>query len=182
MTVKRVTKVSSLPIMSYKDEDGVRCWSNDMVNRTVILSMRDVELWESYCEFDEGVRYALAWDAEPNTCDSASLVEELYKTRKEAKRNKQKSKAQALKLLLNSIYGRTIMKAPRHTTELLKLTETEHLDRLSICYNRLVMSLKLSGADADGRSTYLLKQTKPEHDYQNTAHWGALILSWSKVM
>ncbi len=57
------------------------------------------------------------------------------------------------------------------------------LDRPSVCYNRLDICLRISGAaDSDNRSIYMLRLSKGEGEFQNTAYWGSIILSTSKAL
>jgi len=96
VTVVKVHRKSSLPIMSYRNEENIRTWSNDMEGRTVVLNSVDVKLWREYCVFSDNVRFSLVWTQENDSSSSAELVEGLYKRRKEAKANGEKAKSAAI--------------------------------------------------------------------------------------
>lgn len=182
VTVDRVTRhSSSLPVMSFKDDNGTRQWRTPAPDSSFIINNVDCELWMSEgVVFKDKVRWALTWD-ERVSFDSASMIERLYEERKRCKRT---ARGNCIKLLLNSIYGRTIMKPPESTCEILTATSTEIYRRLSKSYQTLIQCLKIGRSHSleSGEEvfTWFIKRATGEHTYQNLCHFGSLILSESK--
>ena len=180
LRVRESTRTSSLPVMSYKDDQNTRRWQTPS-SGTFILNNVDAGLWMSEgITFEDEAKWCLTW-SDKVPFDSGEMIESLYEERKLVKKT---ARGNCIKLLLNSIYGRTIMKPPESSVEILTCTQSELYKRLAKTYQTLIQCLKIgrcSVTDAgEGVYTYFVKRGCSEEAYQNLCHWGALILSESK--
>lgn len=181
LCVQKSTRTSSLPVMSYKDEQNTRRWQTPSSGTTFILNNIDAALWmEEGIVFKDECKWCLTWsDRVP--FDSGEMIESLYEERKLVKKT---ARGNCIKLLLNSIYGRTIMKPPESSVEILTCTRTQLHKRLAKSYQTLIQCLKIGRCSVTQKGesvfTFFIKRACSEEAYQNLSHWGALILSESK--
>jgi len=169
--VTEVNKKLDFPIMSYRNDDGVRVWSNDMVGKTLYVdkvTLEDLiefhkikfELLKGYC-FNDGHNNNINY-----------VIRYLFDERSKAK--KVKNPVQEIyKLLTNSCYGRSLLKPIDIESKVIK----EDILEDYVCYN--FSSIK-SYIKLNDCNKYIVKQNKNIVDHFNRVQVGTEILSMSK--
>ncbi len=125
----KITKIGEkldFPMISYKDDDtGNRNWSNDIVNKTITIGKIGLEDLIEFHKIEYELVDGIYYDEGLNTKIS-SLIKDLYVARNTAKKNGNVALSDTIKLLMNSIYGKSIMK-PRTTKKFIK-NKTDFFD------------------------------------------------------
>ena len=160
------------PLMNYKDEKGTKIWSNDMVGRNIFVDktkLEDlIEFQKVEYKFIRGYYYDEGRNAKVN-----EIIKHLFEERKRQKRLKNPIQ-NVYKLLMNSSYGKTMMKPITSDT---KYVKKENLNRFLKKYFEFVkepFTLLPNG------QYYKIKVIKTINKHYNTAHCGCEILSMSK--
>ena len=169
--INKVGKKRQFPLLSFKNEEGVRDWTNDMVGKTMIMNkysledaieFQDIEftLLSGYY-FNEGRQYNIQ-----------KTIKYLFKQRREFKDIE--SPIQIIfKDIMNSGYGKSIMKEIE--TENRFFNSFEDLNNfLSKNYNYV------DEWNNYGDGKYKVKKLKTFNQHFNLAHVGSEILSMSK--
>ena len=158
-------------LMSYKNEDGIRIFSNDMVGKKIIVDKITLEDMIQFQNVSFNVIRGYYFNEGFNT-----KVNETIKYLFEARIQKKKEKNPAemiYKLIMNSSYGKSIMKAIE--------TETIHFDNkeiFGVYFSRNYNSCTTITKYGDGK--YKVKVVKPLTDHKNICQVGTMILAWSK--
>lgn len=168
------------------DEDGTllksRSWACPTVGSLLELTSVDIRTYErNGIYFEDVVPYALCYNSGKVAFDSASLIRKLFEKRREAKRSKKKALANCLKLLMNSVYGKTIQRENDTSVTIFKGSFTDMIERVSKYYNRLEFVLKIQSS-ADGKNVYYIRKHEPTRCYSSLCHFGCLLLSVSKAL
>jgi len=187
--VKEIFHRSALPVSSTLsevfDEDGKllksRSWGCPTVGSLMELTSVDIRTYErNGIYFEDVVPYALGYNSGKVEFDSAALIRKLFDKRREAKRSKKKALANGLKLLMNSVYGKTIQRENDTSVTIYRGSFDEMIQRVSKYYNRLEFVLKIQSS-ADGKANvYYIRKHEPTRHYSSLCHFGCLLLSVSK--
>ena len=105
-------KSFDFPLLSYKDENGIRCWSNDidkLNNHGVYLGRFALEDAVNFGNMEFEIEQGYYFDEGRNNI-LPKLTNYLYEERKNLKKDNNKAE-QIYKLILNSIFGKTALKA-----------------------------------------------------------------------
>ena len=170
ITITKVGINRKFPLMSYITDKGIRLWTNDMVGRTIWVdkfALEDLIEFQKV-EFDiiKGYYYN-----EGRNYQIGETIEHLFNTRK-TKKDEDNAIEQVYKLLMNSAYGRTLLKPFEEEKVYVKAKQEErHLVRH---YDSIVHSQKLHD------DSFEITQIKPIVNHYNLAHIGCEVLSMSK--
>lgn len=170
ITIRKVGRNRKFPLMSYITDDGIRLWTNEMVGRKMwvdkfaledLIEFQDVEfVVDRGYYYDEGRNYEIG-----------ETIEHLFNTRLEMKQ-KDNAIEQVYKLLMNSAYGRTLLKP--FEDEKVYVSEKNHDKHLVRHYDSVKHIERLHD------NSYEITQQKPIIDHYNLAHIGCEVLSMSK--
>jgi len=171
------------PLMSYIKKDGVRVFSNEFdetnnvvyVNKIMLedliefhnVKSKHFEILDGYY-FDEG------------RCSKiGEIISSVFNLRQEFK-SKENPIENLYKLIMNSAYGKTIMKANDTEIKFINGKDKEDAkdklhDYIYKNYNNILESEKLPDCNK-----YIVKTRKPIHDHFNLCHIGSEILAMSK--
>lgn len=160
----------SFPLMSFKNQEGIRMFSNDMVGKTIRVDKYSLEDLIKFHEitFDviRGYYFNEGFNTRINT-----VIEFLFNER--ANKKKQGNPIQEVyKLIMNSGYGKSIMKPIDSETNIFDDVK-QFKTYLSRNYN-FVKEFTYFGDKVK------VKSIKPINDHYNIAHVGSMILSMSK--
>jgi hypothetical protein len=168
--VNEVNKKYKFPLMSNKDDDGIRVFSNQMIGQTLFVDKNTLEDLIEFHEikftiirgyyYDEGRNYKLK-----------DTIRYLFDKRKEQKSLKNPIE-QVYKLLMNSAYGKTLLKPFEYKIEYKNSKEID--DYVSKYYNYIAEYEELPN------KTYRVKVVEPINKHFNMVHIGVEILSMSK--
>ena len=170
--INKVGKNRSFPLMSYKDEEGLRQWTNDMEGKTVIIDKTTYEDWVEFqhvqMEFIRGYQWNEGFNR--GICE---VIGELYSKRRELKKAGEPIQ-ELYKLLMNSSYGKSILKPIDKDMKWFK--NREALDRyIGANFDMVEEAYQLNGSEK-----WIAKVSKPIVDHFNNTPCGVSILSMSK--
>jgi hypothetical protein len=162
--IKKVNIKRDFSLMSYKDKNGVRNWSNDMENKTIYvdkITLQDlIEYQDIEYEIIRGYYYNSGFN---NKINEVMLY--LHNKRKDLK--KEGNKAELIfKLISNSAYGQNLIK-PKETFTRIFDKEKEYKIFLSRNYNWIKQVIKLEN---NKYKVYILKSL---NDSFNRCHIGS---------
>lgn len=182
----RITKVGKkyhIPCMSYVDKkSGLRNWTNNMVGKIAYVDKTTLQDWINFqqIEFDLLAGYYYNNGRNPKIRE---VIKRIFDLRLQKK--KEKNPIQVVyKLIMNSAYGKTILK-PITTEEKVIKGETEKNKFLDRNYARIIEFHKVYDNRADPHSfsrkpKYIFKLQKDIIEHFNNAPVGIECLSMSK--
>lgn len=174
ITVKitNVGKPREFPLVSVRNEMNGRHFTNKLVGKEVVF---DKIQWEDAQEFQkiEGdILCGVYFNSGGNT-RIRSVMQFLYEERQKLKRARNDAGQQICKLVMNSAYGRMIMK-PIDTMNVFKENEQQILT-YATKYN-----LTTRGVYYYRKDLAMIERIKSIYDHYSMPHLGAGVLSWSK--
>lgn len=170
--IKKVKKKYPFPLMSYKDEKtGVRNYTNDMVGKHIFVDKIQLE---DLIEF-QGVEFDIIqgyYFNEGHNDKIKKVIKFLFDER--LKKKKEKNPIQVVyKLIMNSSYGKSIIKPEKENTKL-KNSEEDFIKCIEYNYSIFKMGIKITD------NLYIIKEDKSVEDHFNFPQVGCEILSTSK--
>jgi len=161
----------SFPLQSYL-EDNRRNFSNEMVGKTIFIDKISLQDFIKYQGATVKIIKGYYYD-EGRNVESSKLIQKLYEERK--KKKKEKNEIQSVyKLIMNSSYGRTIMKPI--TTEL-KFIHGDDIKRNNYIVKNHNFIKEITEI---GHQKTMFKVIKPLNTHFSAPHIGVEILSMSK--
>lgn len=125
--ITKVNKTQQIPFISYKDKEGISQYTNEVPKEPVVI---DSITLEDYIKF-HAIEYQLIdgvyWDGQVNR-KMGEVINTLFEFRLKAKDEKKDALQLILKLMLNSAYGKTVMKKTNTRTKIIK-TNDNRLDQ-----------------------------------------------------
>lgn len=193
INLKKVNKHLDFPTISYIDRKGVRIFSNNMIETYTNKKGEIIEIdhrkniiidkiaFEDLLEFHEVTNndYKIIkgyYFNEGRNNKIGETIRYIFDKRNELKANK--NPAQVLyKLMMNSAYGKTIMKS--QDTQTIYIQGKEEVKKYILKnYQHINQAVfKLVNTEKD---IYIVKKKKPIDDHYNMCHIGSEILSMSK--
>jgi len=172
--IKKVGKHLSFPLMSYKNEDSVRIFSNDMVGKNLYVCKFDLEDLIKYhkIEFDiiDGYYYN-----EGRNDKLKEVIDFVFNERLKMKKVKNPLE-QIYKLIMNSSYGKTLQKA---IDENLVFKTSDEIDKyVDKNYNFIQKYEKIN--DDGNIDRYAITTIKGIEDHYNNCACGVEVLAMSK--
>jgi hypothetical protein len=173
ITIKSVGIERKFPLMSYKNENGVRIFSNDMIGRTVRV---DKYTLEDIIKF-QGITFDVVrgyYFNEGFNTKVRDVITTIFNKRLEAKKVKNPIEM-VYKLIMNSGYGKSIMKPVETESRFFDTYESEDKFNvfLSRNYNWITSFVKFG-------NKIKVNTVKTLIDHFNIAQVGVCILSNSK--
>ena len=174
INITRITCKNNVPYrfgqLFSRNAEGSKIFNNEPVNDFYIDKVAFQDLMEFY-DFDFEIIRGYYFDQGFNNKIN-ELIETLFKLR--LKYKKEKNPLQnTIKLLLNSIYGKSILKAMTKETKCIKRDKLENY--LIRNYNYITEVV-----DEPSLNNVFIKKIKPINNHFNLPHFGASVLSWSK--
>ena len=152
------------------NENGSKIFSNEPVDSFYLDKRALMDLMEFYdVEFEvlRGYSFNEGFNSRIN-----ELISRLFELRKQYKAQGNPLQS-TIKLLLNSIYGKSILKPTR--TEI-KVVPKKDLDRYLFRYYNYIEEV----SENRGIENVFIKKIKPVNKHFNLPQFGASVLSWSK--
>lgn len=196
----------AFPILSIIDENGIRKYTNDVIGKIFKVNKYKLENAIEFQKIDfeiiDGYFYNEGRSKNLNK-EVKNLYDKREKMKKEIKRlekiindltnnsdeiltndknykklSKIKIESNLLKLLMNSVYGKTIMKPIETETKIFN-TEDKFKTYMSRNYHLIKIGYKLKVKNSD-KYKYIVKVNKPINNHFTYPHIGSEILSYSK--
>lgn len=191
LTIKitKVNKKCNVPLITTYREDGRLLYSNNVPNEETTVDKYTLEDYIEHHKIEFDIIKGVKWD-EGSTSVIGPLIEKLYDDRHKAKATGKYGHLEAnkpmnttLKLMLNSIYGKNMLKASKDKlvfhnenkwNKKLRKMEFTPIDNY-ICsnYSRIISSREFRP------NQYEIKERCSDDSF-NQAHIGCMILSMSK--
>lgn len=169
--ITEVNKQYNFPLMNKKNEEGIREWTNDMVNETFYCDKTTLEELIKYHKikfqiirgyyFNEGRNYKLK-----------TTIQHLFNTRLKAKAEKNPIE-KIYKLIMNSCYGKTLLKPFDTKTEY--ISHSKYKDYISKNYNWIKDTEYI-----EEKNEWKITSFNPINNHYNMVHCGVEVLSTSK--
>lgn len=157
------------PLMSLKNEDGIRIFSNDMVGKELYVDKTTLEDYIEYQDIKFRVLQGYYFNEGRNPKIKDTILH-LFNGRLQKK--KEKNPAQVVyKQILNSAYGKTILKPIDEEVKI--INDDDFGDYLTTKYNEMKVGTII------GDKVYI-KEYKPINIHYNACHLGVETLSMSK--
>ena len=167
--ITKVGKLRQFPLMSKYNDNGVRMFTNDMVNEIVYIDKTALEDAINFQLIDFEIIDGYYFDQGRNDKINET-IRHLYNLRKKLKTEKNPAE-QLIKLLMNSMYGKTILKPIEVDTVV--VPEWRFEKYISYNYNFIQSCIKV-------HDKYYVKKIKSIINHYNYCHCGVEILSMSK--
>lgn len=169
--ITKVSKNLPFPVMSFKNKQKIRNWTNNMVGEIVIVNKISLE---DLVEF-QGVEYKILkgyYFDEGRNYTIGKVITTLFNERLKYKKM-QNPIQEIYKLIMNSGYGKTIMKEIK--SDIRNFDNRESFERyLSKNYNYIESYIEY------GQGKYKVEIIKSINQHFNIAHVGSEILSYAK--
>ena len=170
--INKLTRKCTVPHVGVKNKDGVLKYSNDIIGQEIYIDRYALEDLEKYQQVEYQVIEGIYWDGGYNT-RIGDLANELHNERCKFK-STNPALGNVLKLLMNSIYGKTIMKKSQERTVFISAKQVED----GYLYNNFGV-LKEYEQITSNRYKVVLQDFD---DSYSLNHVGSAILSTSKVI
>ena len=160
----------AFPLMSSKNDDGIRMFTNDMIGKKIIVDKITLEDMIAFQKVTFIVIRGYYFNEGFNTKVNET-IRYLFEARLQKK--KEKNPAEMIyKLIMNSGYGKSIMKAVETES---KFFDDEKAYRVFVSrnYNSCTTITKFG-------DKFKVKTVKPLLDHKNICQVGTMILAWSK--
>jgi hypothetical protein len=161
-----------MPLQSYKDHNGIRQFSNDLVGKEIYV---DHIALEDFVKF-QGAEYEIIcgyYFNEGLNDKISDVIQYIFKLRKTLKEQKNKPGEQLVKLMMNSSYGKTCLKFSDKSLKIIGVDEFDSFVKQNI--EKFDSAIK----HISGRY-YIVKTKNYQFSHENKVHCGSLILSMSK--
>ena len=167
--ITKVGKSRQFPLMSKYNENGVRVFTNEMVNETIYIDKTSLEDLIKFQSVDFEVIDGYYFNEGRN--DQIKItIKHLYDLRKRLKKDKNPAQV-VIKLLMNSMYGKTILKPVE--TDTVVVPEWRFEKYINYNYNFIQSCIKVG-------DRYYVKKIKSILNHYNYVQCGVEILSMSK--
>lgn len=128
MTIKilKVNKTQQMPFIAYKTETSID-YTNEARNEEMVIDSITLNDYIKFHKIEYELIDGVYWNDKTNK-KMGEIIKELFVSRLEAKANKKITLSNVIKLMLNSAYGKTIMKQT--------FTEKKMVKRITTKYNK----------------------------------------------
>ena len=169
--IKKVNIKRDFPLLSYKDDNGVRNFNNDMVDKIIFIDKIALEDAIKFQNIEFEIIRGYYFDEGFNN-NINKVIKNLFEER--LKMKKQENPLEIIyKLIMNSAYGKTIMK-PVDTENKIFDNDDERDIFIARHYNHIK---EINNIDKNKSKIKLIKSIDTHF---NLPHIGINVLSWSK--
>ena len=167
--ITAINKYQQIPFVTYKNADGGRDYTNEPRPDIIKVDKITLEDWIEFQEIEFEIINGIYWSSFNDKI--GETIDYLYNARKEAKANGEELKQSNLKLLMNSSYGKTLLKPEKHKYKY--ISKDKNIQYLSKNFNQVVNMINVG-------NQYRIKEYNNRFNHYNRAHCGGIILSMSK--
>lgn len=129
LTVKinKVNKIQQMPFIAHKNEDGLLEYTNKAPKETLIIDSITLQDYIKFHDIEYEILDGVYWNEGSNK-KMGEVIQRLFKARLQAKKDNKTALSNTIKLMLNSSYGKTIMKKSKTEYAIVK-TQTHTYDK-----------------------------------------------------
>lgn len=179
--INSVGKKLKFPLMSYVDDEGNRLWSNDCEGKFLYVDKIALEEWIIHQDIDYDIIEGYYFDDGFNN-QIVSTIERLFNERLKFKSAGNRIEM-VYKLIMNSAYGRTLMKPFETSIKYVdkgKISDEFPLGKTMSNYVGKNYNVIKSFVLDESGDTYQVKAYESIDEHYNNVHQGVYILSMSK--
>ena len=169
--ITEVNKKYDFPLMSKTTNEGIREWTNDMVNETFYCDKTTLEELIKYHKIKFTIIRGYYFD-EGRNLKLKSTIQYLFNTRLKAK-SQGNPIEKIYKLIMNSCYGKTLLKPFDTKTEY--INHSKYKDYISRNYNWIKEAEYI-----EEKNEWKITSHNPINKHYNLVHCGIEVLSTSK--
>ncbi len=173
MEVTSVIKHRGFPLGSYYDS-GSRNWTNDLEGKKIVVGRMALEDLIHFQKIEFNITRGYYFN-EGHNSKTKELIVHLFSERFKMKKEGNPAQ-QAIKLLMNSIYGK-LLQRPVTTDTVIKGSEKAFNKFLELNYNFIESAVEIK---IGRRSKYYIQRVKPILNQHNYIHCAVNILDMSK--
>lgn len=170
--ILEINKKLNMPILSIVNKDGVREFTNDLIGECVCVDNITLKDFLQYQKAKVKILKGYKYDEGFNT-NIKELMEKLYNMRKYYK-DLENPLQEVIKLVMNSAYGKTILKPITDTTIYFD-SEEDCFKYTDKNFNSILPFEKIEEINK-----FKVEQIKPINEHYNYSHIGTQVLSQSK--
>ena len=128
LTVKinKVNKIQQMPFIAHKTEDSIK-YTNTAPEKPIIIDSITLQDYIKFHQIEYELLDGVYWNKGGNK-KMGEVIQRLFNARLQAKKDKKTALSNTIKLMLNSSYGKTIMKKSKTTKQIIK-TETKKYNK-----------------------------------------------------
>ena len=188
LTVKitAVNKIQQMPFIAHKNDTSIK-YTNEPPKEPIIIDSTTLQDYIEFHDIDYEILDGVYWDDGVNK-KMGEIIQRLFNARLEAKKQKKKALSNVIKLMLNSSYGKTIMKKAKSMKKIVNIrtkryckktkkwsyhTKTKWENFVYRNFNTIKSWRKLN------ENCYEVEMICADNSY-NRGHIGCAILSMSK--
>ena len=172
--ILKVNKKLDFPLLTKIGERGERIWTNDMKGEEIYVDRITLEELIKYHDIEYECKVGVMFNEGYNT-KIKEIVHKLYELRNEYKKDNNPIQL-VYKLMLNTIYGKTIQK-PKDSEILWRKDSTTNEENLIRTFGE---SIQYISKPDDGKKLFKVKIRIGIVDHWSMPHCGSLVLSQSK--
>lgn len=171
--ITKINKKQQLPFVSYKDDDGILRYTNTVPEKglSVVIDKYTLEDWIKFQEIEYTIKDGVYWNSGFNK-KMGDVIDVLFTDRLKHKKAGNDAMQQILKLMMNSSYGKTIIKKSMSEKKIIK---EKDLDDFLHNYYYLIKK----PVERLNSKQYIAVLDGVDNSF-NLAHVGVSILSMSK--
>jgi hypothetical protein len=174
--INAVNKNYHFPLMNYKDDNGTRIFSNDMINKNIFVCKIELEDLIEFHKIEFTIIDGYYYNEGRNN-KLGEVIDFVFNERLKMKKEKNTIE-QIYKLIMNSSYGKTLQKP---IEENVVFKTSDDIDKfVDKNYNFIKNYEQLNNDDDDVYKKYIIKVLKPIDEHYNYAHCGVEVLAMSK--
>jgi hypothetical protein len=170
--IKKIGVKRNFPLVSLKNDQNVRIFNNDMINKKLIVNKITLEDLIEFQKVEFEIIRGYYFDEGFNT-KIKEVILNIFETRIQKKKEGNKIE-EIYKLIMNSSYGKTILKEQDVTYKYFNNKETG-INYMLTNYNKVI-----SGDELYNDNKFLVKQRNEIQSHMNYCHIGSHILAMSK--
>lgn len=183
VTIKlKLNKYQQIPMISTKIDD-IREWTNEINDYITIDKVTLEDLIEFQGAEILDIKYGVGWDKENGTNDKLKeVIDHIFQARLMAKSEGNTGRSESIKLIMNSIYGKTMLRDSESKIHYIR--GKEKLEQYILMnYNSFVSATPTRKISENEDPKYILYRVLCKKSFIgkfNSAHIGCFILSMSK--
>lgn len=169
--ITKVNKEQQMPFIAHKSDSSIH-YLNTPPPKPIVIDSITLEDYIKFHEIEYEIIEGVYWDEGTNK-KMGEVIQRLFNARLKAKKEGKKALSNTIKLMLNSSYGKTIMKKTNTETKVIKSGKDKFENYVYSNFNTIKNYRKLN------KHNYKVEKICYDNSY-NRGHIGCAILSTSK--
>lgn len=186
--INKVNKTQQMPFIANKNEDGILEYTNEAPKNEIVIDSITLNDYINFHKIEYEVLDGVYWNNGGNKV-MGEVIKNLFNARLKAKKENKTALSNTIKLMLNSAYGKTMIKKSNTETKIIKTLEKKYNpktkaweEKNKICnfHNYIYNNFNTIKTWRPMNKTCLEVEKICCDDSYNRGHIGCAILSMSK--